>query len=405
MTDFWENPLFSHLFLGGYLIVLGLVWTVMVIGVQRWGRLWWVHPPQDDTPEQGSWLSICIPARNEAENIGDCVKAALAVHWPKFEVIVVDDRSTDKTGEIARNAAEGDERLRVVDGVAPRLGWAGKPWACRRAASEARGAWLLFIDADVQIHPDAARAAIAIASERELSLLSFFGTWNLHSFWERAVIPAVGWLIRGAIDFDKVNVRSCPEAFANGQFILMRRDSYASIDGHGAVRNQVLEDVRLAEVVKRAGYGVEVRPAPWAFQVRLYRSLFEIVNGYTKNMYEGMGRNPVIGLGAALFIFVGTLLPFIALFFALILQFGAFGGIHWLWLLALVLICALQIIFRVQIERFDQRSGWMAWTHPIANFVLFFILLRSTLRVQVTWKGRTFVDGRAEEESSILRPK
>lgn len=399
MNEFWENPFYSNVFLGGYLSVLTIVWGIMVISVPYWGYRWRVLQPTAPTPKSGSWLSICIPARNEAANIGQCVKSALAVNWPRLEVIVVDDRSTDGTGAAALEAGEGDSRLRVVQGSEPRPGWAGKPWACQRAAAESRGAWLLFIDADVQIHPDAPRSAIDLASLRDLSLLSYFGYWTLVGFWEKVLIPTIGWFIRGTIDFERVNLRSHFRAFANGQFILMRRDSYMAIDGHGCVKDQVLEDVRLAEVVKRAGYGAEVRPASWAFRVRLYRGLGEIINGYTKNLYEGMGRNPLVGFGAALFIFVGSLFPFVAVILAVISRFGFGWGIpHTVWIVWLIVICLLQILFRFQIERFDNRSGWFALLHPLANVLLLLILLRSTLQVQVEWKGRSFVDGKASKK-------
>jgi len=377
--------------------MLTIAWSMMVWGVSKWGTKWKAVQPTDAPNVDAPSVSICIPARNEAENIAACLRAALATDWPNLEVIIVDDRSDDGTGEIARKMAEQDSRLRVVEGSEPKEGWAGKPWACSRAAKESRGAWILFIDADVQIAPKAVQAAVTIARQRDLALLSFFGTWIVESFWEQVLIPAVGWLIRGAVDFEKVNVRSHSEAFANGQFILMRRDAYFSIGGHGAVCDQVLEDVRLAEVVKRNGFGVEVRPAPWAFKVRLYRGLLEIINGYTKNLYEGLGRRPSVGFGAALFLFVCALLPFV------LLAIGTVGHFFWGWevitkgwLLWLFVICIIQLFFRYKQERFDGRSGRIAWMHPLANVILIWILLRSTMSVRVQWKGRTFVDGRAD---------
>ena len=102
------------------------------------------------------------------------------------------------------------------------------------------------------------------------------------SFWERLLIPPIGWLIRGSIDLDKSNNPSYIEAFANGQMILFRRSDYVALDGHSMVQSEVLEDVKLAQRVKQSGKSAEVRPVPWAFEVRLYRSLSEIVNGYTK---------------------------------------------------------------------------------------------------------------------------
>jgi chlorobactene glucosyltransferase len=397
-VSFWDNPFVGLLFVIGYLCLLTIVWLLMVMGVSKWGRDWKITKPQDKASEDSPCVSICIPARNEEDNILACLTTALQSEWPHVEIIVVDDRSEDKTGEIARKVAEQDHRVRIIQGSEPPAGWAGKPWACSRAAKESKGAWILFIDADVRIHPKAVQAVIEVASTRNVALLSLFGTWILDSFWEKALIPSVGWLIRGAVDFDKVNVLSHPEAFANGQFILMRRDAYFSIGGHSAVRDQVLEDVRLAEVVKRNGYAVEIRPAAWAFKVRLYRSLKEIIDGYTKNLYEGLGRNPALGFGAGLFLFICALLPF------LLVLLDITGSIFFGWELIstgifvwLLVVCAIQIVFRFQQERFDGRTGRIAWIHPVSNFLLIWILLRSTMSIKVQWKGRTFVDGRADQ--------
>ena len=396
--NLWGQPILSDLLAGGYIGLLLLMWGALLLGVPLWGRRWTIAPPDPAAgpPAAGPRVSICIPARNEAENIGVCVAQALASRWPSLEVVVVDDRSEDDTGRVARAAGEGDARLFVVEGSEPQAGWAGKPWACARAAGEARGELLLFLDADVRIHPDAVAALVDVMERDRLGMLSIFGTWELVTFWERALIPTVGWLIRGAVNLDQINDPVRPEAFANGQLILVRREAYDRMGGHQAVRDQILEDVRLAQVAKKHGVATGMRVAPWAFRVRLYRSLGEIVRGYSKNLYEGMGRNPLVGLGAVLFILVGTLVPFLALLGGLWAR-SVWG---WAvpgngWLVALAGVCALQLAFRWRSERADGRSGAIAWTHPIANVLLVVILLRSMFGVRTVWKGRTFSDGRA----------
>ncbi len=392
----WGEPLLTELLAAGYLGLISLLWLGVAVAVPQWGARWMLARPQGE-PGAGR-VSVCIPARNEAHNIGACVRAALASRWPDLEVVVVDDRSEDDTADQARQAADGDERLVLISGSEPPAGWAGKPWACARAGAEASGGLLLFIDADVVIDPDAVAGAVAALRERQVAMLSLFGTWSLVSFWERAVIPAVGWLIRGAVDLDRVNAPGQPEAFANGQFILMARGAYTDIDGHAAVRDQVLDDVRLAEAVKRRGLPIALLVGPWAFRVRLYRSLREIVAGYGKNLYEGMGRRPALGLGGVLFICVGTLLPFAALLGGLITRLALGWGVPGVgWLLWLAGICALQLAFRFRLERRDGRDGRAWWTHPLANIVLVGILLRSVFGVEARWKGRRFVDGRASE--------
>ena len=385
-------------FLNGYLGLLTLVWSLLLLGIRSWGKAWLLQRPalNDGETQNDIPVSICIPARNEAAVIETCVQAALASRWSQLEVIVVDDRSTDGTAERALAAGEGDERLHVVRGVDPPAGWAGKPWACARAAGEAQGVILCFVDADVSLAPDAIPALVKEMLDKDLRLLSVYGSWDLHSFWERALIPAVGWLIRGAVNLDDVNDPGKPTAFANGQLIAVERNTYDAVDGHGSVRSEVLEDVRLAEKFKRRGFSVGMRVASWAFRVRLYDSLSAIIDGYTKNLYEGMGRKPSMALGAALFIFVGGLLPWILLVAAvwarLIWGWQVPGTIWVLWCAA---VCGLQIAFRWRLEVRDGRSGWMSLAHPLANSVLIWILMRSMFAMQTTWKGRVFVDGQA----------
>jgi glycosyltransferase involved in cell wall biosynthesis len=384
--------------LSAYLGLLSVIWLALILGTATWGRRWMLQRPSlgSDNPAAGAKISVCIPARNEVVNISACLQAVLASRWPDLEVIVVDDRSRDGTAEAAGLVASEDERVRVVLGTEPPSGWAGKPWACARAAGEATGDLLCFVDADVRLAPDALGALAGEMVRRGSGLISAYGSWTLVGFWERVVVPAVGWLIRGAVDLNAVNDPGRPEAFANGQLIMVQRVAYEAMEGHGVVRDQVLEDVRLAEQFKRRGHAATMLVAPWAFQVRLYHSLGEIFRGYAKNLYEGMGRSPAIGLGAVLFIFVGALLPFG------VLGIGLLGRLAWgwavpedVWLVWCALVCMLQVVFRWRLERRDGRSGAMAWAHPLANMVLVVILLRSIFAMEVTWKGRGYVDGRA----------
>ena len=395
--NLWGDPALSALLAGGYLGLLSLMWLGLWVGVPRWGRDWTLRQPDGAAPAAGPTVSICIPARDEALNIGACVRAALDSHWPDLEVVLVDDRSTDGTAEAALQAANGDPRLRIVEGTEPPAGWAGKAWACARAAGEARAGLLLFLDADVRIHPDGVRVLVGELEGRSLQLLSIFATWELVSFWERVVIPTVGWFIRGAVDLDRINDPGAPEAFANGQLILVRREGYEAVGGHAAIKDQILDDVRLAERFKRRGQAIGLCVAPWLFRVRLYRSFGEIFAGYSKNLYEGMGRRPGVGLGAVLFIVVGTLLPYLAVVAAIVARLVLGWAVPgWGWIAWLVGLCGVQVAFRWRIERRDGRSGAIAWAHPIANLVLIGVLLRSVFGVRARWKGRSFIDGRAE---------
>lgn len=391
----WSDPGLSAVLAGAFLGLLTLTWAGLAAGVGRWGRGFRLGA--DGAPPQAlPLLSICIPARNEAGKVGDAVRSALGQDHPNFELIVVDDRSTDNTRQEALDAGGGDPRLRVISGTEPPAGWAGKPWACQRAASEANGAQLLFVDADLRLAPWAASRACARMAAQELKLLSLFGDWALESFWERAVIPVVGWFIRGAVDLEAVNDPGRPEAFANGQFILVERQAYDHLGGHEAVRAEVLEDVRLAKAFKQRAMSTGLFHAPGAFQVRLYTALSEIVSGYGKNLYEGMDRRPGVAVGALMFIGISTLLPYALLVLALLGRAGVWQGPGWGWVAWLGLIAGLIHLFRFRLERQDGRSGWHALSHPLGNLLFAWILVRSLFGVEAEWKGRRFVDGKAQ---------
>jgi hypothetical protein len=390
----WGDPGFSAFLLGTYLGMLTLLWGGLTLGVGAWHRK---HALPATETHGLPKLSIAIPARNEAHQIGDCVRAALAQDHPDLEVVVIDDCSTDDTAAVARAAGAGDPRLRVITNSPPPAGWAGKPWACSRAAAETAGAHVLFLDADVQLAPDAARRAAGVLLDQGAALLSVFGTWNLVSFWERAAIPVIGWFIRGATDVGAVNTPGRAEAFANGQFILVDRAAYAAIGGHGAVRAEVLEDVRLARAMKQRGHRIALYSAPDLFRVRLYRGLGEIVAGYGKNLYEGMERRPLVAIGALLALFVCSLAPWIFLVAVAGWPAAFLTGFDHpaLWIAWVALVCALPIAFRWRVERADGRDGALAWTHPLGNLVLGVVLLRALFTVRTTWKGREFHDGKA----------
>ncbi len=390
----WGDSGFSAVLLGGYLGMLTLLWGAMTAGVGVWHRR---NALPAVAPRPLPRLSICVPARDEAHQIAACVRGALAQDHADIEVIVVDDGSTDGTGDVARAAAPDDPRLRVVRTAPPPPGWAGKPWACQRAAAESSGAHLLFVDADVELAPDAARRAATVLLERRLGMMSLFGTWRLETFWERVAIPVIGWFIRGATDVGAVNTPGRPEAFANGQFLLFDRAAYEAIGGHGVVRGEVLEDVRIARAAKQRGHALGLYAAPDLFRVRLYRSLGEILRGYGKNLYEGMDRRPLLALGALLFLFIGSVAPWIFLALVVVRPSVLLTGLDpvGFWAAWIALVCALPVLFRWRVERVDGRGGWYAWSHPLGNLVLAAVLLRAVFAVETTWKGRRFHDGKA----------
>lgn len=386
----------------GYLGLLTLLWLLLLLGARGWGKRWPLL--QRDASQAVPPVLVCVPARNEAHNIEACVRSVLASEDVDLLLVVLDDSSTDDTSAVAQRAAQEDPRFTLRAGQPPPSGWAGKSWALVQASADAVRPYILFLDADVELHPRALYALLAQAEVERLDLLSLFGTWRLESFWELVVVPVVGWFVRGATNLDTVNDPSHSDAFANGQLILVRRESYERIGGHRAVQGEVLEDVRLAQAFSKQAMRIMLLYAPWAFEARLYRSLGEIVQGYTKNFYEGMGRRPLVALGLALFTIIGSLLPYVIVVAVVTAQLA----LGWALLDSYLLVwccgvCLLMIAFRWRQERADGRSGAYALTHPLGNLMLLWIVVRSMLAIEVAWKGRAYRDGKATDGTSELK--
>lgn len=243
-------------------------------------------------------LSIVVPARNEERQIEACVRSLLAQRHNDFEVIVVDDCSDDATPEILKRIAAEDVRLRIVSGAPLPEGWVGKPWALTQGSGEARGAWLLFTDADTFHYPNGAASVQASAMDRGLGVLSVLTDQDLVSLPERALMPSLFLAILGGTGpIGDVGDPAKPDvALFNGQYIMASRAAYEGIGGHAAVRNEIAEDLELARRFKKDGrFRIALTGSDGVAHTRMYRSLREIWLGFTKNFALGLRGRPVWG--------------------------------------------------------------------------------------------------------------
>ena len=390
----WGEPSLSELLLAGYLALLTLLWLGLAQGVSVWRRRFSLPArPVPGSSGPSPRVSVIVPARNEVDNIGACVRAALASHYADLEVIVVDDGSTDGTAAAAASAANGDPRLRVLAGSALPDGWAGKPWACQQAATTVTGERLLFVDADVELRPEAVGRVVELMDARGLDLVSAFGSWRLETFWERAAIPVIGWFIRGATDIAAVNDPGRSEAFANGQFILVRRDAYVQAGGHEAVKADILDDVGLARAFVAKDLPIRVVFMRELFSCRMYTNFRELWLGWTKNLYAGMRYSVALPMALSGFVLFEFVLPYFLPPLAL-LRGDRVG-----------LVAALAVLGLIHTVRFwmdgifgqDRRYGLL---QGLGATMLVGLLLDSVRRSrlgQVAWKGRMYTVGRADE--------
>lgn len=233
-------------------------------------------------------ITAIVPARNEEANIACCVRS-LAAQPEIGEIIVVNDQSTDCTGKILSELVREIPTLlvRETDCVPP--GWLGKANALALGAEAARGEWLLFTDADTTHLPGAAARALADARTHDAALASYSPEQECRTWWEKVLIPFVFCRLSQLYSFDRVNDPQSPDAAANGQFLMIRREVFELVGGPSSVRSEVLEDVALARIVKAASHRIYFAPGHGIVRTRMYTSFRAMWEGWTKNLYLLVG--------------------------------------------------------------------------------------------------------------------
>ncbi len=367
--------------------------------------IYWVHSQYHldivvtikEPPKSAPLVSICIPARNEENNIRRCVESALGQDYPNIEVIVLDDRSTDATLTQLTDIASCDSRLIPVNGSDLPVGWAGKPHALFQASAAARGEWLCFVDADTFLEPQAISSVYAKALETEADLFTVMTRQILGSFWEKVIMPLVMTALSVGFSPRKVNDPSRRDAVANGQFIFIKRSIYDLIGGHEKVKDQIVEDKAISEQVKWNGHRLIVADGMQVVSTRMYTSLATMWEGWTKNIYLGLRDHPAMLLLGA---FGATLALIAALFLPVWPLLGwnwYFEGGEWMALGVLIesiLVWGYLITMRVKVALNMRISGWYALTTPLGAGVFAAMMLTSAWKVLsgqgVTWRGRNY---------------
>jgi chlorobactene glucosyltransferase len=352
-----------------------------------------VHEPPHNAP----LVSICIPARNEENNIRRCVESALAQDYPNIEVIVLDDRSTDATLTQLAEIASRDSRLLPISGSDLPVGWAGKPHALYQASAVAHGEWLCFVDADTFLEPQAISSVYAKALETEADLFTVMTRQILGSFWEKVVMPLVMTALSVGFSPRKVNDPSRRDAVANGQFIFIRRSIYDLIGGHEKVKDQIVEDKAISEQVKWNGHRLVVADGMQVVSTRMYTSLATMWEGWTKNIYLGLRDHPAMLLlgafGASLAVIAALFLPVWPLL-GLSWYFGDGGWMALVVVIESILVWGYLIYMRVMVASNMRISRWYALTTPLGAGVFASMMLTSAWKVLsgqgVTWRGRNY---------------
>jgi chlorobactene glucosyltransferase len=333
-------------------------------------------------------ISVLVPARDEDENIEACVRSVLALNYPHFEVLVLDDHSSDDTYPILCRLRDQDHRLRVLIGADLPLDWYGKPFACWQLANAARGEFLLLTDADCVFAPDALLLALGAAQEQKADVVSLVPDLRCEGFWERLLIPIQYFVIFAFLPTPLIRLTPFPWfAAANGAFLFLSRETYFAVDGHRAVRQQLAEDVKFAQHVKREGKSLWYGDGSRTYFVRMYDGLDALWAGFSKNLFPAFSSNlPLLLWIVFLLVNLFVLPPLWAIW-------GWQARADWA-LLPLVTYLGLAGVRLGLTARFGRDSAGYALLNPLAWLIVIGIALSSAYHSLSgrgnIWKGRVY---------------
>lgn len=336
-------------------------------------------------------VTVCVPARNEENNIEACVRSALASTGVDVEVLVHDDASTDATPAILAALCEEDARVRVVEREPLPPGWNGKQWGCQRMGLVAAGDWLLFTDADVRLAPSALRSAWLAARSGGSALVSTVPRQETGSWMEDAVIPLIHFVLLCYLPFGQMRSTLRPAASAGcGQFLFVDRRAWRAAGGHETFRESMHDGIKLPRAVRRAGLRTDLFDGTPVVSCRMYHGAAAVWRGFAKNAFEGLG-----SFGLLLFVTVvhalGHVLPAAWIAWALVqtlIDRRAWGTPEWLALAAVVASIMLRLAFMLRFRQ-SMRSVLL---HPIGIAVLTIIQWHSAwlhITGRRSWKGRS----------------
>lgn len=364
-------------------IVLGvIVLLIITLSNLRYLRRLPCYPPVSAHPR----FSVLVPARNEEGNIGNCVRGLLAQDYPDFQVIVLDDNSTDHTWEILQGYAGKDERLKLIKGTPLPDDWLGKHWACHQLAENADGEYLLFVDADTFHEPGMLKQSASAMLTEKADLISALPCQTVGTWPERLTIPAFYMALLCGVPLELNRLTRNPLLFAAlGQFMIFRRKAYNATGGYAAVRQNIVDDIAIGRLVHAMGMRYRLIDGCGSVSCRMYRGLEQTWEGLTKSTFATFNFSPLLLMTMYLLVLLLFVEPPLLLIIGLIV--GIPPGIIIMTVLAILFslllfgICYRRFRFPLYLALFYPTSAVFMTVIAFASMIL-------TLQGKVLWKGR-----------------
>lgn len=321
-------------------------------------------------------VSILIPARNEEDNILTLLKSIYQQDYRDYEVIVLDDDSSDRTYDICAEFAAKHSNFRVIKGKELTGQWLGKNYACHQLARQAKGEFLLFLDADEEVFNGLINSAVHRMNFRNLALLSLFTNQKMKTIGERLTVPLMHYILLNLLPLRLVYLsKNAAVAAASGQFMLFNADVYRQYEWHKSAMDKIVEDVEIMKQVKSAGFNGESLLANGMITCRMYTSYGEAINGFGKNFLAAFNYNIFSFLVFLLLLIAGPMMVIITLNLQLI-----------------AMMIGLIILTRIMISLESGQNAFINLIlHPLQMFSLVLIAfsaIQKYLTKTTEWKGR-----------------
>lgn len=337
-------------------------------------------------------VSILVPARNEERNIASCVQSLLAMDYPSFEVLVLDDQSSDDTRPILEKISNFHPRLKLLNGDPPSGNQVGKNWACSQLARQAQGELLFFTDADTFHQPETLRTIVTALMGEQADLLTGFPRQEVHTWGERLLVPFFSWAL---FCFNPLGLayklRLPALSGAVGQMMLFRREAYLAVGGHDSVRLSIVDDLMLARKIKAAGFRWRMAYIADLISCRMYHEDREAFDGFVKNQFAAFDFRLLPFVFAFLWLAVLFWLPLIVILLMII------GEAPHAQANDLILCIALSLLLWIIPYADVGIPIGLAFLYPVtilANELVAFQSLRYSLSGRLSWKGRIIPSSR-----------
>ncbi len=346
------------------------------------------------------FVSILVPARNEEANIEACVNSLAAQNYPNFEIIILDDESTDKTWDILKKISSRFRKVRIIKGKPLPEGWIGKPWACHQLVLASSGELLLFTDADTRHDPTSVEKAVSAFYAEGADFLTALPDEETRTLAEKLTIPIMPFGISTFFPMKIAQQSSLPAfSISVGQFMLFRRQAYEKIGGYEAVRECVLDDVEMGRRIKAAGLEWRIVDATSLVSCRMYTNLEEVFDGFSKNLFATFSRKILIYIPVWLWLSIVFILPVIVIGLALA---GWVFSKEILFLSFLTVVLSL-VVWSITHLRF-RYPIYLTFLYPLSVFLWVLMAIRSmlaTIARQNKWKGRVIETSREFTEANV----